>query len=560
MEKMVEVERATQEELRQDLKSLFQGAIRVTLEMVLEEELKAMVGARRFERVGSRKDHRNGTYLRRLLTSLGQIDVMVPRRREGGSPADVMGRYRRRSEEVDEMMVEAYVSGVSQRKMGDVTEALLGERVGRSTVSRVAKRLDGAVEALRSAPIEGPHPYLYLDATFLDARWARKVENVSALVAYAVDPDGHRRLLAITLGPEESEDRWSELLEQLLERGLSGVELVIADEHAGLAAALRRFLPEVRRQRCTVHLQRNVLAKVPHRLRKRVAREVAAVFRAPGLAKAKKRLAEITARWHNELPEAMRVLERGFTAATQFYAFPRAPLGQATHHEQPRAPAHRDQASNPERRRLPRPSQCTPPHHRGCSEDYCGLERAPLPGPLTPRAQGGRQGSLTEEASRSFPSLLHTTRDLTAGAGNDHHGGDDRTELTHDADDQDLADEGVSSHALQLRQRLDNHREPQEQREQAQERKRLQAGKIHLLENDAENRPETLTAEKGDGSCSRFEGEFHQPPGVGEPTHNLLTNSFQNPCHGRFLRYRPAVPETAQHRLGCSIAACKQWI
>ena len=97
---------------------------------------------------------------------------------------------------------------------------------------------------------------------------------------------------------------------------------MIADKHAGLAAAVRRFLPEVRRQRCTVHLQRNVLAKVPHRLRKRVAREVAAVFRAPGLAKAKKRLAEITARWHNELPEAMRVLERGFTAATQFYAFP----------------------------------------------------------------------------------------------------------------------------------------------------------------------------------------------------------------------------------------------
>ena len=158
MEKMVEVERATEEELRQDLKSLFQGAIRVTLEMVLEEELKAMVGARRFERAGSRKDHRNGTYLRRLLTSLGQIDVMVPRSREGGSPADVMGRYRRRSEEVDEMMVEAYVSGVSQRKMGDVTEALLGERVGRSTVRLVAKRLDGAVEALRSAPIEGPSP------------------------------------------------------------------------------------------------------------------------------------------------------------------------------------------------------------------------------------------------------------------------------------------------------------------------------------------------------------------------------------------------------------------
>ena len=159
-----------------------------------------------------------------------------------------MGRYQRRSEEVDAMMVEAYVSGVSQRKMGDVTEALMGERVGRSTVSRVAKRLDEGVQTLRSAPIEGAHPYLYLDATFLDARWARKVENVSALVAYAVGPDGHRRLLGITLGPEESENK--------------------------------------------------------------------------GLNVFYYSLAEITARWHKELPEAVNVLERGFTAATQFYAFP----------------------------------------------------------------------------------------------------------------------------------------------------------------------------------------------------------------------------------------------
>ena len=123
--------------------SCFKARSGLTLEMVLEEELKAMVGARRFERVGSRKDHRNGTYLRRLLTSLGQIEVAMPRSRDNGSPADVIGRYQRRSPELDEMMVEAYVSGVSQRKMGDVTEALMGERVGRSTVSRVAKRLDG---------------------------------------------------------------------------------------------------------------------------------------------------------------------------------------------------------------------------------------------------------------------------------------------------------------------------------------------------------------------------------------------------------------------------------
>ena len=153
---------------------------------------------------GHRGSHRDDSRVSTFSTPRGW-----PTMTSTGTRSASCSAYRRRSEEVDEMMVEAYVSGVSQRKMGDVTEALLGERVGRSTVSRVAKRLDGAVEALRSAPIEGPHPYLYLDATFLDARWARKVENVSALVAYAVDPDGHRRLLAITLGPEESEDSWS---------------------------------------------------------------------------------------------------------------------------------------------------------------------------------------------------------------------------------------------------------------------------------------------------------------------------------------------------------------
>jgi putative transposase len=167
-----------------------------------------------------------------------------------GAPADVVGRYRRRTEDVDDLITEAYVQGVSTRGMGAVTEALMGEQVSRSTVSRTAKKLDEAVTELREQPIGGSHPYLYLDATYLDARWARKVENVSALVAYAVGPEGKRRLLGITIGPEESEDSWAELLIQLLERGLTGVRLVIADEHAGLAAAVRRFLPEAERQRC----------------------------------------------------------------------------------------------------------------------------------------------------------------------------------------------------------------------------------------------------------------------------------------------------------------------
>ena len=322
MDDVGEMVPVAQEAVRQDLQAMFRGAIRASLEVFLEAELEALVGAEWYARVGGRRDRRNGAYTRRLLTSLGQIDVAVPRTRDSGSPSDVVGRYRRRTAEVDALLTSVHVNGVSTRKAGDVTEALLGERVSRSTVSRVTKQLDQQVNALQRAPIAGEHPYLYLDATFVDARWARKVEHVSALVAYAVGPDGHRVLLGVALGVEESEASWSELLQQLTARGLMGVQLVIADEHAGLAAAVRRWLPEAKRQRCAVHLQRNVLTKVPQRLRHRVAREVATLFRASGRRDAQRHLEQLTARWQAQLPEAMGCLTKGFAAATTFYAFP----------------------------------------------------------------------------------------------------------------------------------------------------------------------------------------------------------------------------------------------
>src|SRR5437870_10116544 len=202
---------------------------------------------------------------------MGLVELEVPRAREGGAAGAALGRSTRRTAEIDDAITSAYVHGVSTRKMGEVTEALMGERVGRSTVSRVTRSLEERVEALRRERIEAEVPYLYLDATFLDARWARTVENVAALVAYGVAPDGKRRLLGITIGPEESEASWTELLEQLVARGLTGVALVIADEHAGLIKAVRRVFPEAKRQRCVVHLQRNVLAKTPARLRARGA-------------------------------------------------------------------------------------------------------------------------------------------------------------------------------------------------------------------------------------------------------------------------------------------------
>lgn len=324
MNDVAEFDLPSQEEVRVDLRMLLRAAVQVAIESALEEEIRGIVGVKKWARLGGRKDVRNGSYLRRIVTGMGQVEVEVPRSRDHGSAAGVLGRYQRRADEIDDGITEAYVNGVSTRKMSKVTEALLGKSVGRSTVSRVTRTLEEEVELLRKAPITEAMPYLYLDATFLDARWARKVENVSVLVAYGVDSDGHRRLLAVTIGASESEESWADLLRQLVDRGLHGIELVIADAHAGLAAAVRHLLPEVKQQRCVVHLNRNVFTKAPQRLRARVAREVGLIFKAPSLVEARRRLEQFKQRIGKQVPEALECLEAGFTAATQFYAFPRA--------------------------------------------------------------------------------------------------------------------------------------------------------------------------------------------------------------------------------------------
>lgn len=314
----------TQEEIAVDLRNLFLSTIRFALEDCLEQVVKEMIGARRYERIVGRRDRRNGSYLRQLVTSLGPIEVRVPRTRHQGSPVEVFGRYKRRMNEVDDAICAAYVRGVSTRGVADVVEALCGKEISRSSVSRITARLEERVEALRTAPIEAPIPYLYLDATFLDARWARSTESVSALVAYGIDERGHRKLLAVTLGPEESEASWRDLLGQLLDRGLHGVRLVVSDAHRGLQAAVRKLLPEVPMQRCTVHLARNVAAKVPKKHRARVAREASAVLHADSAAEARERLDAFRVRFQKTFPEAVEVLEAGFTEATRYFAFPKA--------------------------------------------------------------------------------------------------------------------------------------------------------------------------------------------------------------------------------------------
>lgn len=314
----------TQEDFLLDLDARVRSAVQATIQVVLDEELERLVGAGPYERSDQRVDVRNGHYPRRIVTTAGEVAVRVGRTRGGGAATAPLGRYARRRPEIDAAVTQAYVGGVSTRDMAGVTEALLGKRLGRSTVSRVTKRLEDQVEELRREPITEPIPYLYLDATFVDARWARTVENVSALVAYGVGLDGHRQLLGVHIGAQESEASWAELLGELVARGLSGVQLVIRDEHAGLIAAARKVLPEVRQQRCTVHLMRNVFSQVPQRHQKRLARELVRVLHADSLDAAKRNLRRFRTQFAKQFPEAVACLERGFADATTYFAFPEA--------------------------------------------------------------------------------------------------------------------------------------------------------------------------------------------------------------------------------------------
>lgn len=314
----------TQEDFLLDLDARVRSAVQATIQVVLEEELEKLVGAGPYERSDQRIDVRNGHYPRRIVTTAGEVSVRVGRARDGGAASAPLGRYARRRPEIDAAVTQAYVRGVSTRDMASVTEALLGKRVGKSTVSRVTKRLEDQVEDLRRERITEPFAYLYLDATFVDARWGRSVENVSALVAYGIGTDHKRRLLGIHIGVSESEASWTELLAELVDRGLSGVKLIIRDEHGGLTAAARKVLPEARQQRCTVHLTRNVMSNVPKRHQKRLGREVVKVLHADTLDEAKRNLKAFRLQFFKQFPEAVECLERGFDDATTYFAFPEA--------------------------------------------------------------------------------------------------------------------------------------------------------------------------------------------------------------------------------------------
>jgi putative transposase len=189
-----------------------------------------------------------------LETRAGQVSLKIPKLRRQTFETAIIERYRRRESSVKEALIEMYLAGVSVRRVEDITEALWGTRVSPSTVSNLNKKIYAKIEAWRNRPIEGAHPYVFLDGIMMKRTWAGEVRNVSLLVAIGVNGEGFRGILGICEGAKEDMSGWAAFLRHLVDRGLRNVELIVSDACRGLVESVAEYLPDARWQRCVVGL------------------------------------------------------------------------------------------------------------------------------------------------------------------------------------------------------------------------------------------------------------------------------------------------------------------
>ena len=271
----------------------------------------------------ARKDTRAGSYERSLETRAGQVSLKVPKLRRQTFETAIIERYRRRESSVEEALIEMYLAGVSVRRVEDITEALWGTRVSPSTVSNLNKKIYAKIEAWRNRPIEGEHPYVFLDGIVMKRTWAGEVRNVSLLVAIGVNAEGFREILGICEGTKEDKSGWSAFLRHLVDRGLKGVELITSDACRGLVESAAEFLPNARWQRCVVHFYRNVFSHVPAAKVREVSHMLKAIHaqetRATAEAKASAVVDELR---RQRMGRAADLVDAHVAETLTYYAFP----------------------------------------------------------------------------------------------------------------------------------------------------------------------------------------------------------------------------------------------
>ena len=232
------------------------------VQLLMETDVDGLIGAGRHERSGERTTYRNGYRDRSLDTRLGSLQLRIPKLRQGSYFPPFLEPRKTTEKALVAVIQEAWIGGVSTRKVDDLVQAMGLSGISKSTVLKLCKDIDDRVNAFLDRPLTGDWPYLWLDATYLKQREGGRIVSVAAIIAVAVDSEGKREIVGLHIGPSEAETFWSTFLRSLVKRGLRGTKLVISDAHEGLKAAIRRVMGATW-QRCRVHWMRNALAYVP---------------------------------------------------------------------------------------------------------------------------------------------------------------------------------------------------------------------------------------------------------------------------------------------------------
>jgi len=231
------------------------------LQLLMESDVEGLIGAGRYERSAERLNYRNGYRERALDTRLGTLQLRVPKLRQGSYFPPFLEPRKVSEKALVAVIQEAWIGGVSTRRVDDLVQAMGLSGISKSTVSKLCKDIDERVTGFLERPLEGEWPYLWLDATYLKVREGGRIVSVAAIIAVAVNAEGRREIVGLHLGPSEAETFWATFLRSLVKRGLEGVKLVVSDAHEGLKAAIRRVLGATW-QRCRVHWMRSALAHV----------------------------------------------------------------------------------------------------------------------------------------------------------------------------------------------------------------------------------------------------------------------------------------------------------
>jgi transposase-like protein len=271
------------------------------LQELLEAEMTEHIGAAPHERTNARKGHRNGYKPRTLRTRVGTLNLLVPQDRESTFSTRLFSRYQRNEKALVLALMEMYVEGVSTRKVKEVTEELCGTTFSKSLISSLAGSLDSELSAWRKRRLEAEaYPYLFVDARYEKVRMDGRVVSQGVLVVSGVRDDGFREILAVEVADTESEATYQELFRSLKRRGLSGVELVVSDDHEGLKAAVGRHFQGASHQRCQVHYMRNLLGMVSYASRKELGADLRAIFSAPAKEQALQIASSVANKWRGK--------------------------------------------------------------------------------------------------------------------------------------------------------------------------------------------------------------------------------------------------------------------